>query len=62
MIRAIAANRLKPVVDCRFPLQEIAPAMRAGMAGGCTATILAEAVRFELTEGLPPRQFSRLVP
>jgi hypothetical protein len=25
-------------------------------------TILAEAVRFELTEELPPRQFSRLVP
>ena len=23
--------------------------------------ILAEAVRFELTEGLPPRQFSRLI-
>ena len=23
---------------------------------------LAEAVRFELTEGLPPRQFSRLLP
>jgi hypothetical protein len=24
--------------------------------------VLAEEVRFELTEGLPPRQFSRLVP
>ena len=33
-----------------------------GRPGTCLDAVLAETVRFELTEELPPRQFSRLLP